>query len=135
MIKKVDHIGVAVKSIDEAARFYTQGLGLSLQHVEDIPYLKLRVGFLPVGDSEIELVEGTQPDSPVDDIIKERGEGLYHICLEVDDIEAALASLKSQGYPLRHTSPQPGSAGRKIAFLAPEAANGVLIGLAEKPKA
>ena len=133
VIKKVDHIGVAVRSIEESARIYTEGLGITLGHIENVPQDKVRVGFLPIGESEIELVQPTDPTSTVAGFIEKRGEGVHHICLEVDNIDETINSLAEQGFALIDKQARPGSSGRRIAFLHPKAANGVLIELSQKP--
>ncbi|HEV7242840.1 MAG TPA: methylmalonyl-CoA epimerase [Thermoanaerobaculia bacterium] len=127
---KLDHIGIAVKSLD-AARVY-EALGLSIEHVETVETQKVKTAFLSVGDSHIELLEPTGPDSAVAKFIEKRGEGIHHICLRVDNIEEHLASLKAQGYRLINEAPVPGAHGCRVAFLHPSAGNGVLIELSEK---
>lgn len=126
----LDHIGIAVRSL-EAAKIY-QDLGLTIQHVETVETQKVKTAFLSVGDSNLELLEPTSPDSPIAKFIEKRGEGIHHICLRVDDIEAHLERLKSQGYRLINEHPVPGAHGCRVAFLHPAAGNGVLIELSEK---
>jgi methylmalonyl-CoA epimerase len=140
MIKKIDHIGVAVHSIEEALRTYEGALGLELANVEEVPEQAVKVAFLPVGDSEIELVEPTTTDtstklstsSGIAKFLEKRGEGLHHVCLEVEDIEAALQDLAAKGIRLIDEQPRRGAHGR-VAFLHPKSAHGVLIELIEKP--
>ncbi|HVG22715.1 MAG TPA: methylmalonyl-CoA epimerase [Thermoanaerobaculia bacterium] len=126
----LDHIGIAVKSLD-AANIYKL-LGLDVQHTEHVPTQKVNTAFLSVGDSNLELLEPTSPDSPIARFIEKRGEGIHHICLRVDDIESHLERLKAAGYRLVNESPVPGAHGCRVAFLHPSAGNGVLIELSEK---
>jgi len=126
----LDHIGIAVRSL-EAAKIY-QDLGLTIQHVETVETQKVKTAFLSVGDSNLELLEPTSPDSPIAKFIEKRGEGIHHICLRVDDIESHLERLKAQGYRLINEHPVPGAHGCRVAFLHPAAGNGVLIELSEK---
>ncbi|MCU1229859.1 MAG: methylmalonyl-CoA epimerase [Acidobacteria bacterium] len=128
---KLDHIGIAVKSLDAGTAIY-RALGLEIEHSETVETQKVRTAFLSVGDSNLELLEPTSPDSPIAKFIEKRGEGIHHICLRVDDIEAHLARLKSEGYRLINEAPVPGAHGCRVAFLHPAAGNGVLIELSEK---
>jgi methylmalonyl-CoA/ethylmalonyl-CoA epimerase len=130
---KIDHLGIAVGSIDEALAVY-RALGLSEGEREHVPTQKVTVAFLPVGESRIELLEPTAADSPIARFLEKRGEGIHHVCFAVEDIEAALADLASKGFRLIHTSPVSGAGGKRVAFLHPEAGRGVLIELAEKEK-
>lgn len=127
---RLDHIGIAVKSL-QAAKIY-EALGLTVGHTETVETQKVRTAFLSVGDSNLELLEPTSPDSPIAKFIEKRGEGIHHICLRVDDIEAHLARLKAEGYRLINEAPVPGAHGCRVAFLHPAAGNGVLIELSEK---
>lgn len=130
MIKKVDHIGIVVRDVEEARQAY-EALGLKVTHVKEVAEQKVKVAFLPVGDTEIELVQPITADSGVAGFLEKRGEGLHHICFEVDDIEATLADLKARGMRLIDQEPRPGAFGR-VAFLHPKSAHGVLIELVEK---
>lgn len=123
----LDHIGIAVRSI-EAATIY-RALGLSIEHVETVETQGVKTAFLPVGDATLELLEPTRPDSPIAKFIEKRGEGIHHICLRVDDIDAHLARLKAAGFRLINDAPVPGAHGCRVAFLHPAAGNGVLIEL------
>ena len=127
---KLDHIGIAVRSLD-AATIY-QALGLEVEHVETVESQKVRTAFLSVGDSNLELLEPTSADSPIAKFIEKRGEGIHHVCLRVDDLESHLARLQSQGFRLINEAPVPGAHGCRVAFLHPAAGNGVLIELSEK---
>ena len=126
----LDHIGIAVKSL-ESARIY-EALGLTVEHVETVATQGVRTAFLSVGDSNLELLEPTSPESPVAKFIEKRGEGIHHICLRVDDIEEHLSRLKAKGFRLINEQPVPGAHGCRVAFLHPSAGNGVLIELSEK---
>jgi methylmalonyl-CoA/ethylmalonyl-CoA epimerase len=127
---KLDHIGIAVRSLDAAKKVY-EDLGLNIEHVETVATQKVRTAFLSVGDANLELLEPTSADSTIAKFIEKRGEGIHHICLRVDDIEAHLARLKERGYRLINEAPVPGAHGCRVAFLHPAAGNGVLIELSE----
>ena len=126
----LDHIGIAVRSI-EVARIY-QALGLSIDHVEIVETQGVKTAFLSVGDSNLELLEPVSADSPVGKFIEKRGEGIHHLCFRVTNLEEHLARLKKAGYRLIHEEPVPGAHGCRVAFLHPTAGNGVLIELSEK---
>jgi len=126
----LDHIGIAVKSLD-AAKIY-EALGLSIDHIETVATQGVRTAFLSAGDADIELLEPSGPESTVAKFIEKRGEGIHHICFRVDDIEANLGKLKALGYRLINKAPVPGAHGCRVAFLHPAAGNGVLIELSEK---
>lgn len=132
MIRKVNHIAIVVHNIEEALQVYEGALGLELAEVKEMPEQAVRIAFLPVGESEIELVEPTTAHSGVAKFLEKRGEGMHHICLEVDDIEAALHDLAAKGIRLIDEQPRQGAHGR-VAFLHPKSAHGVLIELIEKP--
>lgn len=126
----LDHIGIAVSSIDDAPIW--NDLGLEIDHVETVETQKVKTAFLSVGDSNLELLEPTSEDSPIAKFIAKKGEGIHHICLRVDDIEAHLERLKARGYRLVNDSPVPGAHGCRVAFLHPSSGRGVLIELSEK---
>ena len=126
----LDHIGIAVRSL-ASAKIY-EDLGLTIEHVETVETQRVKTAFLSVGDSNLELLEPTSPDSPIAKFIEKRGEGIHHICLRVDDLEAHLERLKASGYRLINEAPVPGAHGCRVAFLHPAAGNGVLIELSEK---
>ncbi len=130
-IKRIDHIAVVVNDLDAALAVYRDALGLPLAQVQTIPEQDVKIGFLPSGDSEIELLEPINPESGIAQFLAKRGEGLHHICLEVDDIEATLADLKAKGAQLIDQTPRRGAYG-KIAFIHPKGAHGVLIELLER---
>ena len=126
----LDHIGIAVKSI-EAAKIY-KALGLDVDHIEDVQTQGVKTAFLSVGGANIELLEPLSPSSTVAKFIEKRGEGIHHICFRVDKIEPHLERLKAEGYRLINDAPVPGAHGCRVAFLHPSAGNGVLIELSEK---
>jgi methylmalonyl-CoA/ethylmalonyl-CoA epimerase len=127
---KLDHIGVAVTSIDGALDIY-RALGLDEEHREEVAMQKVRTAFLPLGESRIELLEPTAEDSPVAKFLARRGEGVHHICLAVDDLQAAIDDLRTKGFRLLNSQPIPGANGKKVAFLHPDAGHGVLIELSQ----
>lgn len=131
-VSKVDHIGIAVKSIAESKKFYTEILGLIALGEETVEEQKVKVCFIPCGDSEIELLESTSPDGPVAKFIEARGEGMQHIALRVDDIDAAIAELKEKGVRLIDEKPRYGAGGARIAFVHPKATNGILLELSQR---
>ena len=126
----LDHIGIAVRSI-EAASIYA-ALGLSIDHVETVETQGVRTAFLSVGDSHLELLEPTGPGSSVAKFIEKRGEGIHHLCFRVTDLEKHLRELQEKGFRLINEHPVPGAQGCRVAFLHPAAGNGVLIELSEK---
>ena len=125
---KINHVAMVVQDIDAALNFWEQTFGLELDHVEDVPSQKSKVAFLPLGESEIELVQPTTTDSGLANFLEKRSEGMHHICIEVEDIDATLAELKSKGVRLINDVPEE-LPGRKMAFIHPKAANGVLVEL------
>ena len=128
---KLDHLGVAVHSIDDALAVY-RALGMVEEKREAVPAQKVVAAFLPVGESRIELLEPTSPDSPIAKFLARRGEGIHHVCFAVPDLDAALADLAAKGFRLIHNAGVPGAGGKRVAFLHPEAGRGVLIELSEK---
>lgn len=134
MLKKLDHIGIAVKSIDETLKAYTGGLGMALAHREEVPSEGAEVAFLPIGDTKLELLEPRRPDGVLARFLEKRGPGIHHLCFEVEDVEASLAALKAAGVPLVDEVPRPGAEGCKVAFVHPKGTGGVLIELSERPK-
>ena len=132
MIKKVNHVAVAVPDIEKAAEFW-QLLGLEMSGRETVASNKVKVGFIPVGESRIELVQPDSPDSPVAKFIEQRGPGLQHLCLEVDDIDAEVARLKAAGVRLINETPVAGAHGHRVAFVHPKSTGGVLLELSQPP--
>ena len=131
-IKHIDHIGIAVKSIEQAGKFYTDVLGLKIMDIENVADQKVNVAFLPITDSEVELLQSTQDDGPVAKFIEAKGEGIQHIAYRVENIEEALAELKAKGIRLIDEKPRKGAGGAKIAFIHPKETNGVLVEICER---
>ena len=129
---KIDHLGIATKSIDDALKFWEDALGLQNVHTETVEDQKVKIAMLPLGESRIELLEPTSDDSPISKFLDKRGGGIHHIAVEVPDIEAALAKLKAQGMRLIDESPRTGAEGCLVAFVHPSSANGVLLELVQK---
>lgn len=132
MIKKIDHIGIAVKSIAEASKLFEALLGLEITKTEVVAEQKVKVAFLPIGDCKVELLESTEPDGPVAKFIAAKGEGVQHIAFRVENIEAALVALKEAGVRLIDELPRRGAGGAKIAFLHPKETFGTLLELCER---
>jgi len=132
VVRKVDHIGVAVSNLEEALKVYTDVLGLKLHGTEVVEEQKVRVAFMPVGDTEIELLESTDPEGPIAKFIEKRGEGIQHIAFRVDDIEEALEQMRQKGVRLIDEKPRYGAGGARIAFLYPKSTGGVLVELCER---
>ena len=130
MIVKIDHIGVAVSSIDDAVKLYRDGLGLKIGEIETVEAERVKVAMIAVGESRIELLEPTGSEGAIAKYIEKRGEGMHHLALEVSDIQGMLKVLKEKGVPLIDTEPRIGAGGTKVAFLHPKAAK-VLIELVE----
>lgn len=130
-ITRLDHIGIAVKSIAESLKVY-EAMGLKSVGVEEVAEQKVRVAFLPIGETEIELLESTAPDGPVAKYIEKNGEGIQHLALRVDNLEAALAEMKAKGVRLIDEKPRYGAGGAKIAFVHPRSTGGVLLELSER---
>ncbi len=129
-IKKINHVAIVVKDIDESLKFWETALGLKLDHIEDVPSQASKVAFIPVGEGEIELVQPTSTDSGMAAYLEKRGEGMHHLCIEVDDIEAKMQELKDAGVRLINQSPEV-LPGRKMAFIHPKSTSGVLVELYE----
>ncbi|CAN5532910.1 methylmalonyl-CoA epimerase [soil metagenome] len=128
---KINHLGIATKEIDEALKFWVGALGLENVHTEIVVDQKVRVAMLPIGESRIELLEPTSDDSPISKFLEKRGGGIHHIAVEVDDIEAAIAKLKSEGMRLIDEQPRIGAEGCLVAFVHPAASGGVLLELVQ----
>jgi methylmalonyl-CoA/ethylmalonyl-CoA epimerase len=131
-VLKIDHIGIAVKSIDEATNLYSDLFGLKHEGSETVAEQKVTTAFFPVGDTEVELLEPTSLDGPIAKYIEKNGEGIQHIAFRVENIEEALAELKTKGIQLIDEKPRRGAGGAKIAFLHPKSTFGVLVELCEK---
>jgi len=132
-VLKVDHIGIAVKNIAEAKKFYAEKLGMThLPEDETVEPQKVKVCFFPCGDSELELLESTADDGPIAKFIETKGEGIQHIALRVDNIEKALADLKEKGVRLIDEQPRYGAGGASIAFVHPKSTGGILLELSQR---
>ncbi len=123
----VDHIGIAVKSIDDALAFWQSALGVKCTGVEEVEEQKVKTAFLPIGDTEVELLEATSDESPVAKFIEKKGEGIHHLAIRVENLEAALAELKEKGIRLIDETPRYGAGGAKIAFVHPKSTGGILL--------
>lgn len=132
MINKIDHLGIAVKDMEAALKFYEGALGLTATKTEVVEEQKVKVAFIPVGDTKVELLESTSPDGPVAKYIEKNGEGVQHIAFKVDNIEEALEQLKAKGVRLIDEKPRIGAGGAKIAFIHPKASFGTLIEICER---
>jgi methylmalonyl-CoA/ethylmalonyl-CoA epimerase len=131
-VTKIDHIGIAVKNIDEAAKFWEDTLGMKILERETVAEQKVTVAFIPCGDSEVELLESTCPDGPIAKFIEKNGEGIQHIALRVENIEEALAELKAKDVRLIDEVPRKGAGGAQIAFLHPKATGGILLEISQR---
>jgi methylmalonyl-CoA/ethylmalonyl-CoA epimerase len=131
-ILKIDHLGIAVNSIEDGKSFWSGVLGLDFEGAETVAEQKVTTAFFPVGDSEVELLESTAPDGPVAKYIEKRGQGIQHVAFRVENIDQALAELKEKGVQLIDQQPRVGAGGAKIAFLHPKATNGVLVELCQR---
>jgi methylmalonyl-CoA/ethylmalonyl-CoA epimerase len=131
-ILKIDHLGIAVNSIEQGRSFWTDVLGLRFEGAETVQEQKVTTAFFPVGESEVELLESTAPDGPVARYIEKKGEGIQHVAFRVENIEEALDELKTKGIRLIDEKPRIGAGGAKIAFLHPKSTNGVLVELCER---
>ena len=131
-VLKIDHLGIAVHSIEEAKKLFQDTLGLKFEGSETVAEQKVTTAFFPVGDSEVELLESTAPDGPIAKYLEKRGEGIQHIAFRVENIEEALVELKEKGIRLIDEKPRMGAGGAKIAFLHPKSTHGVLIEISER---
>jgi methylmalonyl-CoA/ethylmalonyl-CoA epimerase len=123
---KLDHIGIAVKDLDWARKFYGETLGFRVSEPEELPERKLRICFVEVGDARVELLFPTSPDSTVAKFLASRGQGVHHLCYEVEDLEAKIKAMKAAGAKMIDEKPRPGTHGTVVAFVHPESAGGVL---------
>ena len=129
--KRVDHLGIAVPSLDDAVKNYEALLGAQCEGIEEVADQKVRAAFFSVGDTHIELLEPTIDDSPIRGFLEKRRGGLHHICIEVDDIDATLAAYRELGVRLIDEQPRIGAGGKRVAFVHPSATSGVLLEIAE----
>lgn len=130
MVRGIDHIGIAVASIDEARRFY-EALGLSVEAIEEVPHEGVRVAMIPAGGVRIELLEPLSPESTVGRFLAKRGPGIHHVCLATDDVTADSTALRAAGLTLLREEPTAGAGGTRVQFVHPKGAGGVLYELAE----
>ena len=133
-VLRIDHVAMVVDDLEATLSFWRDGLGMELTHIEDVPAEQSQVAFLPVGASEIELVNPTSDDSGLKRYLEKRGPGMHHLCLEVDDIEGMLKHLKDRGIQLINETPVNGLGGKRYAFIHPKSANGVMLELYELPR-
>jgi len=131
MLTKINHIGIAVSSIEEALPFYRDSLGMTFSGTEEVPSQLVKVAFLSVGESKIELLEPTSPESPVAKFLEKNGPGVHHLAYDVEDIETAIAKLSTQGTRMIDAVPRNGAHGARIAFIHPKSSGGVLTELCE----
>ncbi|MDO4799515.1 MAG: methylmalonyl-CoA epimerase [Bacillota bacterium] len=129
---KVDHIGIAVKSLDESIGFYRDILGLEVHGTEVVEEQKVKVAFLPVGDTEVELLESTSEDGPIARFIEKNGEGIQHIAFRVENIEEAIEYMLSKGMKMIDEQPRYGAGGARIAFVHPKSSGRVLVELTQR---
>lgn len=128
---KIEHLGIATRGIDEAVEFWRDALGLEVVETEEVAEQKVRVAMLPLGESRVELLEPTSPDSPIAKFLEKRGPGIHHIAVRVDDIHETLARLRSRGARLIDEEPRAGAGGSLVAFVHPTSTNGVLLELVQ----
>ena len=131
MLQKINHIGIAVQSLDATLPFYRDALGMPFHGTEEVAEQKVRVAMLGIGEAKIELLEPTSPDSPIAKYLEKNGPGIHHIAYEVADITAAIAHMQQQGARMIDEQPRNGAHGSKIAFIHPKSSNGVLTELCQ----
>ncbi len=130
-MRRIDHIGIAVQDLEAALAPYVEGLGMEVDHVEEVPTERVRIAMLPIGETNLELLEPQDPESAIAKFIERKGQGIHHIAIAVDDVEASLESLKAAGVRLIDEQPRPGAGGTRVAFAHPKGFNGVLVELVE----
>jgi methylmalonyl-CoA/ethylmalonyl-CoA epimerase len=128
-IKQINHVAIVVEDIEESLAFWRDTLGIEMHELRDVPAEKSKVAFLPVAGSEIELVQPTSDDSGIAKYLDKRGQGMHHVCLEVDDIDGMLEMLKAKGVRLINEQPRTATDGKRYAFIHPESSSGVLVEL------
>jgi len=131
MLKKIDHVGIAVNSLDEALPFYRDNLAMVLLGIEEVAEQKVKVAMLEIGESKIELLEPTSSESPIAKFLEKNGPGIHHLAYEVEEIEAAIARLEGEGARMIDRTPRHGAHGARIAFVHPKSSNGVLTELCQ----
>src|SRR5574337_1109174 len=133
MVRRIEHIAVAVKDVNASVKLFEALLGMKGSEIETLPEEHVKVAFFELEGSRLELVQGIDSDNPMSKFIESRGEGLHHICLEVEDLPRTLGLLHAAGFPLIDSAPRAGSRGRRVAFVHPKGCGGVLIELVEQP--
>lgn len=133
MFTKIDHIGIAVTALDDILKFYQDALGLHLHEIEEVPEQKVRVAMFPVGETNLEFLEPTSPDSPIAKFLEKKGQGIHHVAIGVEDIDRVLAELKARGARLINETPVVGAGGKRIAFVHPASTSGILLELSQAP--
>jgi methylmalonyl-CoA epimerase len=134
MLKKIDHIGIAVAELESAVEKYKNITGTEPGHKEVVDEQKVATVFFPVGEVRLELLKGTHPDSPISKFIEKRGEGIHHVCFEVEDLEKSVAAMSKMGLQFIETASEKGAGGTKVAFIHPKSTGGILMELVEYPK-
>jgi methylmalonyl-CoA epimerase len=134
LLKKLEHVGIAVADLAQAVQLYQEALGLEPDEILDVPERGMRIAFFTLGDVQLELLASAREDSNIANFLKKRGPGLHHLAFRVDDVAASLKRLKERGVPLIDEEPQRGGRGNRIAFLHPRALGGVLVELCEGHK-
>ena len=132
MIKKIEHLGIAVKNLDESNKLFAKLLGTKHYKVEEVVSEGVRTSFFIVGDTKIELLEATKPESPIAKFIEKKGEGIHHMAYDVEDIETEIERLKDEGFQIINPKPEDGADNKRIVFLHPKTTNGVLVELCEE---
>ncbi len=133
-VKSLNHIGIAVRSLDDQKAFYGDTLGAEFEGIEDVPSQKVKVAFYKLNDVRLELLEPTDPESPIAKFIEKRGEGLHHMAFTVDDLQTRIDELKSEGLRMIDETPRPGAHHMQIAFIHPKSSGGVLTELCQPPQ-
>jgi methylmalonyl-CoA/ethylmalonyl-CoA epimerase len=132
MYKRLTHVGIAVRSLQDSTRLFARLFGKDEAHEEEVKDQKVKTAFFDLGESAVELLEPTGPESTIAKFIEKRGEGVHHLSFEVDDIDAEIARLKREGFEMIDEKPRPGAGGSRIAFVHPKSTNGVLIEISQK---
>jgi methylmalonyl-CoA/ethylmalonyl-CoA epimerase len=130
-LSHIEHVGIAVKNLNDAIKFYEENLGLKCYDIEEVEDQKVKTAFFQIGETKIELLESTDPEGPIGKFIEKRGEGIHHIAFAVDNLETSLTELKEKGVKLIDEIPRKGAEGLNIAFIHPKAAHGILIEFCE----
>ena len=131
MIKKIEHLGIAVENIDESLKIYEKLLGTNCYKIEEVESEGVKTAFLQIGESKIELLEATNPSSPIAKFLSKKGKGIHHIAFDSSDIDEDIKRLKSEGFELIHQTPKDGADNKKIAFLHPKSTDGILVELCQ----